>query len=137
LERQVELLATLCAANGWRFDVLRDRGSGLHYHPRGLRELIRRICSGEVGRLVVPHPDRLLRVGSELVFVLCEHFGTEGVRIHASDAASFEEELVQDVLEIVPGFSARLYGSRKNRDILKTLREAADAIRPEKAAGSG
>ncbi|ATY86428.1 IS607 family transposase [Kyrpidia spormannii] len=139
LERQVELLETFCAANGWRFEVVRDLGSGLNYNKRGLRELIRRICSGEVGRLVVTHKDRLLRFGSELVFSLCEHFGTEVVIINASEEATFEEELVQDVLEIITVFSARLYGSRsrKNRDILKTLKEAADAICPENAPGSG
>jgi putative resolvase len=38
--------------------------------------LIKRICSGEVGRLVVTHKDRLLRFGSELVFAVCEQFGT-------------------------------------------------------------
>ncbi|ADG07794.1 recombinase family protein [Kyrpidia tusciae] len=162
LVRQVELLETFCAANGWRFEVLRDLGSGLNYNKRGyapvlpgtwisfgwsglnynkrgLRELIRWICSGEVGRLVVTHKSRLLRFGSELVFSLCEHFGTEVVIINASEEATFEEELVQDVLEIITVFSARLYGSRSRsiRDIMKTLREAADAIRPENASGSG
>ncbi len=84
LERQVELLETFCAANGWLYEVIRDLGS-----RRGLRELIRRICSGEVGRLVVTHKDRLLRFGSELVFSLCEDFGTEVVIINASEEASF------------------------------------------------
>lgn len=32
--------------------------------------------------------------------------------VNASEDASFEEELVQDVLEIITVFSARLYGSR-------------------------
>ena len=61
------------------------------------------------------------------------------VIINASEEASFEEELVQDVLEIITVFSARLYGSRsrKNRDVMKTLQEAVDAICPENASGSG
>jgi len=139
LERQVELLETFCAANGWRYEVVRDLGSGLNSHTRGLRELIRRIGSGQVGRLVVAHKNRLLRFGSELVFSLCEHFGTEVVILNASEEASFEDEWVQDVLEIITVFSARLDGSRsrKNRDIMKRLKEAADAIRPENAPGRG
>lgn len=112
LDRQIELLETFCAANGWRFEVIHDLGSGLNDNKKGLRELIRRIYSGEVGRLVLTHKDRLLRFGSELVFSLCEHFGTEVVIIHASEEATFEDELVQDVLEIITVFSARLYGSR-------------------------
>lgn len=131
-------MEAFCAANGWRYEVIRDLGSGLNYHKRGLRELIRRICSGQVGRLVITHKDRLLRFGSELVFSLCEHFGAEVVIVDASEEMSFEEELVQDVLEIITVFSARLYGSRsrKNRDVMRQLKEAADAIRPEDAAGS-
>jgi predicted site-specific integrase-resolvase len=139
LDRQVALLEAFCAANGWRYEVIRDLGSGLNYHKRGLRELIRRICTGQVGRLVIAHKDHLLRFGSEPVSSLCEHFGTEVVIINASEEASFEEEPVQDVLEIITVFSARLYGSRsrKNRGVMRRLKEAADAICPEDAPGSG
>ncbi|CAB3394766.1 protein of unknown function [Kyrpidia spormannii] len=44
---------------------------------------------------------------------------------------------MQDVLEIITVFSARLYGSRSRsiRDIMKQLKEAADAICPENASG--
>lgn len=129
LARQVALLESFSAANGWTYEVLEDLGSGLHYHKKGLRLLIKRICSGEVGRLVITHKDRLLRFGSELVFSLCEHFGTEVVILNASEDASFEEEeLVQDVLEIIAVFSARLYGSRsrKNKTVLDALRAAAN-----------
>ena len=80
LARQVVLLESFAAANGWTYEVLQDLGSGLNYHKKGLRQLIRRICSDEVGRLVLTHKDRLLRFGSELVFALCEHFGKEVVR---------------------------------------------------------
>ena len=97
---------------------------------RGLRELIRRICLGEVERLVLTHQDRLMRFGAELVFALCEHFGTEVVIINAVEERSFEEDLVQDVLEIITVFSARLYGSRsrKNKQVMQQLKEVADEI---------
>ena len=95
-----------------------------------LRLLIRRICSGEIGRLVITHKDRLLRFGSELVFSLCEHFGTEVIIVNASEETTFEEELVSDVLEIITVFSARLYGSRshKNKQVLDALRDAAKEV---------
>ncbi len=130
LARQVALLESFSAANGWSYEVLQDLGSGLNYHKKGLRLLIKRICSGEVGRLVITHKDRLLRFGSELVFSLCEQFGTEIVIVNASEDASFEEELVQDVLEIITVFSARLYGSRsrKNKQVLDALKAAADEV---------
>jgi Predicted site-specific integrase-resolvase len=130
LKRQVALLESYCAANGWSYEVIQDLGSGVNYHKRGLRLLIRRLCQGDVGRLVLTHKDRLLRFGSELIFSLCEHFGTELVLINASQESTFEEELVEDVREIMTVFSARLYGSRshKNKELIKKLKEAANDL---------
>ena len=84
MARQVARLESFAAANGWTYEVLQDLGSGLNHHKKGLRLLIRRICSGEVGRLVLTHKDRLLRFGSELVFSLCEHFGTKVIIVNAA-----------------------------------------------------
>ncbi len=67
LARQVALLESFAAANGWSYEVVQDLGSGLNYHKKGLRQLLRHICSGKVDRLVLTHKDRLLRFGSELV----------------------------------------------------------------------
>jgi len=103
----------------------------LDYNKKGLRQLLKRVCSGQVGRLVLAHKDRLLRFGSELVFALCEAYNTEVVLVNQGEQPlSFEEELVQDVLEIITVFSARLYGSRsrKNRRLVETLREAAEEL---------
>ena len=131
LVRQAALLETFCAANGWTYEIVQDLGSGLNYNKRGLQQLIKRICSGTVGRLVLTNKDRLLRIGSELVFSLCEAYNTEVVIINQGEQPlSFEEELAQDVLEIITVFSARLYGSRshKNRKLVETLREVAEQL---------
>jgi putative resolvase len=79
---------------------------------------------------VITHKDRLMRFGAELIFALCESFSTEVIIINAKEDASFEDDLVQDVLEIITVFSARLYGSRsrKNKKLLDALTEAAHAI---------
>ena len=130
LRRQAAVLSEFCARQGWVHEVIEDLGSGLNYQKKGLKLLIKRICSGEVGRLVVTHKDRLLRFGSELVFALCEQFGTEVVIINRSEDSSYEEDLAQDVLEIITVFSARLYGSRsdQNKQLVKRLRETAEEI---------
>ena len=109
---------------------VQDLGSGLNYNKKGLRKLIKEICIGGVDRLVITHKDRLLRFGSELIFSLCEHFGTEIVIINSSGETNFEDDLVQDVLEIITVFSARLYGSRsrKNKKLLDALKDAAQKI---------
>lgn len=130
LVRQVGVLSDYCAVHGWEHEVIQDLGSGLNYDKRGLRLLIKRICTGAVGRLVLTHKDRLLRFGAEIVFSLCEHFGTEVVIINQSEESSYEEDLTRDVLEIITVFSARLYGSRshKNKKLVQSLREAAAAL---------
>ena len=71
-----------------------------------------------------------LRFGADLVFMLCEHFGTEVVIINASEETTFEADLVSDVLEIITVFSARLDGSRshKNKQLVEALRAAAEEL---------
>jgi len=131
LVRQVTLLETFCAAHGWTYEVMQDLGSGLNYNKTGLQQLMRRVCDGSVGRLVLTNQERLLRLGAELVFSLCEMFQVEVVIINPGEPPlGFEEELAPDVLEIITVFSARLYGSRshQNRQLMKRLRAAAEEL---------
>ncbi len=128
LTRQIALLESFCTANGWNYEIVEDIGSGMNYRRRGLRHLLRRICSGEIGRLVVIHQDRLLRFGSELVFAVCEQFGTEVVMVNTPyEDSGGEEDISKDVQEILDIFAARLYGSRhaNNKQLLDKLRAAA------------
>lgn len=89
--------------------------SSLDRRKSGLRKLIKGVCSDRLERLDLTHKDRLLRFGAEVVI------------LNAKEESSFEDDLVQDVLEIITVFSARLYGarSRKNRKLLEALQEAA------------
>lgn len=131
LKRQIELLESFCAANGWQYVIIQDLGSGLNYDKRGLKNLIKQICDGDIERLVITHKDRLLRFGSEIIFSLCENYNVEVVILNKGEIQpSFEEELVGDVLEIITVFSARLYGARshKNKKIMDNLKGVADDI---------
>ena len=117
LVRQVQVLETFSATNGWQFETIQDLGSGLNYNKKGLQKLLHRIMQGDVGRLVLTHKDRLLRFGAELVFAMCEEFETEVVIINkTSEEVTFEQELVQDIIELITVFSARLYGSRSKKN---------------------
>ena len=58
---------------------------------------------------------------------------TEVIVINAnSEDSTFEEDLANDVIEIVTVFSARLYGSRsdKNRQVMERLQEIAKEVSP-------
>jgi len=128
LTRQAQVIENFCITNGWVHEIIQDLGSGLNFQKQGLKKLIQNICSEKIDRLVLTHKDRLLRFGSELIFALCEQFGIEVVIMNKSEETKFEDDLVQDVLEIITVFSARLYGarSRKNQKLLQALKQAAE-----------
>ena len=126
LDRQAKMLELFCSANGWKFEVIKDLGSGINYRKKGLQSLLKQIVESDVERLVLTHKDRLLRFGAELVFAICELQKVEVVFVNQGDEGSFEEELSKDVLEIITVFSARLYGSRsqKNKKLMAKLEQA-------------
>ncbi len=126
LERQQQVLELYCAAQGWPSEIIADLGSGMNYHKKGLKKLLGEILDGNIGRLVLVHQDRLLRLGAELVFAICQAKQVEVVIINQGEDRSFEEELASDVLEIITVFSARLYGSRsrKNQKLIDGVKAA-------------
>lgn len=130
LERQKQLLEMYCASKGWSFEIVSDLGSGMNYNKKGLKRLINSILIGEIGRLVITHKDRLLRFGAELIFSICEMKNVEVIIVNQGDEPTFEEELAKDVLEIITVFSARLYGSRsnKNKKIIENLKNVVDVV---------
>lgn len=127
LVRQVGVLESYCSKHGFQYEVIQDLGSGMNYYKKGLTRLLNLILDGQVRRLVLTHKDRLLRFGAELVFAICEAKEVEVIIINKGEEnVRFEEELAKDVLEIITVFSARLYGSRsnKNKKLLEDVNKA-------------
>jgi len=112
LTQQKQALELYCARQGWTFEVITDIGSGLNYHHPGLHHLINAIFEGRVGRLVLDHRDRLLRLGSELVFAICAAKNVEILILNLGTNTPFEADLASDILEMTEIFSARLYSGR-------------------------
>ena len=133
LEKQAQVLEMFCAQNGWQYEVNNEHSSGMNYRKKGLTRLLNLLISGEVGRLVITHKDRLLRFGAELVFSVFEMKSVEVVIINQGPDSSFEEDLAKDVLEIITVFSARLYGSRskKNQKLIDGTKSAVQAAKIE------
>ena len=131
LVRQAQVLEAFSATNGWQFETIQNLGSGLNYNNRGLQKLLKRIMQGDVGRLVLTHKDRLLRLGAELVFAMCAEFETEVVIINKSnEEVTLEQELVPDMIELITVFSARLYGSRsqKNQKLIEGMAQVVKEV---------
>ncbi len=43
LQRQVQMLEMYCSAQGWSFSIIKDWGSGMNYHKKGLKQLLDKI----------------------------------------------------------------------------------------------
>ncbi|MFA6037264.1 MAG: IS607 family transposase [Legionellales bacterium] len=123
-KQQVQKLELYCAQKGWTYEVLRDRGSGINCDKSGLRKLLNLIVDKKIKRLVVTHKDRLLRIGAELVFALCAAKKIEVVILNSAEhTESDDQELLEDVIELVTIFSARMYHASKetNQKLIKAV----------------
>ncbi len=116
LARQKETLEQYLKKDDKPFIVIKDTGSGLKTNKPGLKKLLKLILQGKLSRLVLTHEDRLLRFGSNLIFEVCKHMGTEVQIIHQKKSQSFEEELAADVVCIMTVACARLYGKRSHEN---------------------
>ena len=116
LERQIIRLEQYCEKENSDFEIIDDLGSGMNFKKKGLKKLIKLLISGQVSKLILPHKDRLLRFGSEIIFSICEYFGTEVELVEQKLDQSDEQVLAFDVLEIITVFSARLYGKRSHQN---------------------
>jgi predicted site-specific integrase-resolvase len=117
LKRQSLVLDQYCKKEFSGHEVIEDLGSGMNYKKKGLRKLITMILSGLVSDIVLTHKDRLLRFGSELIFLICKFFGIRVHIIHEDKDLTDEQLLAFDVLEIITVFSARLYGKRSHKNV--------------------
>lgn len=119
LTRQVNKLDNYCKREFTSHETIQDLGSGMNYKKTGLKKLVKLILSGQISHIILTHKDRLLRFGSELIFLICKYFGIQVHIINEDKNLDDEQILAFDVLEIITVFSARLYGKRshKNRKV--------------------
>lgn len=114
LQRQLEHLRSRYP----EAEIISEVGSGLNFKRKKFLSILERIIDGDIQRLVVAHPDRLVRFGFELVKWLCTKFECELLVLN-DRKLSPEAELVQDILSIIHCFSSRLYGLRKYKSTIK------------------
>lgn len=121
LERQVANMQTYLLAQGKPFKVITDIGSGINYKNKGLLELIDLISQNKVEKVVVLYKDRLLCFGYELVEYIASLYDCT-IEIIDTTEKTEEQELVEDMIQIVTVFSAKLQGKRANK-VKKMIRE--------------
>lgn len=124
LEKQIENVKTYMYAKGYSFEIITDIGSGINYNKKGLNQLIDMITNSEIDKIVVLYKERIIRFGYELIENLCTKYGTT-IEIIDNTERTGEQELVEDMIQIVTVFSARLQGkkSHKAKKMIKELLE--------------
>jgi excisionase family DNA binding protein len=116
LKRQAEALKLWVAKNVPQAEctVVTDVASGLNEERRGL-EKAHRDGRREVDAIVIAHEDRLTRFGFEYLKTLFNTLGVELFVAFEEEPKDYKEELVEDFVEIVTSFAARIYGKRSKK----------------------
>jgi len=115
LVTQEENLKEKAASQGFPVSqVISDIGSGMNVKKKGFLKLMSMLLSGQISHLVIMHKDRLLRFGSEIIFLICRTFGIRVTILEESPAKTHMEQLAADLVEIVTVFSSKLYGMRSH-----------------------
>lgn len=110
LERQIKILKE----NYPTHTLITDIGSGINLNKRGLRKIIDTAIHGKIEELVVVHKDRLCRFGYDLIEDLIIKYSNGKIIIMEElENKEPKEELVEDVLQIMNIFVAKMNGLRK------------------------
>lgn len=119
LDRQVVRLAEYAASHQLRVvDIVKEVGSGLNGHRRGVLRVLR---NPAVKTVVVEHRDRVLRFGFEYVEAALAASGRTLLVIEPSEVT---DDLVRDRTEVLTSLCARLYGKRAAANKAKRALEA-------------
>jgi len=86
----------------------------MNVKKKGFLKLMGMLLSGQVSHLVLLHKDRLLRFGSEIIFLICRTFNIKVTILEESPAKTHMEQLAADLVEIVTVFSSKRYGMRSH-----------------------
>lgn len=117
LNRQINLLQQKYP----KYELIKDIGSGMNLNRKGLLKIIDLAIDGKLKELVIVHKDRLCRFGYKLIDRLIKKY-SNGKIIVIEEKSSKEpkEELVDDVLQIMNIFVAKVNGMRKYKKIEPT-----------------
>lgn len=112
LDKQISRLVLFANSQNWIIaETIAEIGSALNGRRPKLKKLLQ---NSEIKTIVVEHNDRLMRFGFEY---LESALTAQGRRIVVVDPGELKDDIVQDMIEVLTSFCARLYGRRsaKNR----------------------
>ena len=97
-----------------KYELIEDIGSGINFNRKGLRKIINLAIKGKINTLVVAYKDRLTRFGFDLIEdLITDYFEGKIIIENNKEEKEPKEELVDDVLQILNVYTAKLNGMRK------------------------
>jgi predicted site-specific integrase-resolvase len=118
LDRQVARLVSFANEQGLSVNkTITEIGSGLNGHRPKLMKLL---ADNTITVILVEHRDRLMRFGAEYVE---SAMAAQNRKLIVADAGEVHDDLVQDMIEVLTSFCARLYGRRSAKNKAKKVIE--------------
>lgn len=114
LERQVGRLMIFANTQKWIVvETVIEIGSALNGHRSKLKKLL---SNQNIDIILIEHADRLMRFGVEYIEAT---LAAQGRKLVIADPKEISDDLVQDMIEVLTSFCARLYGRRSAKNKAK------------------
>lgn len=118
LDRQIARLLIYANNRGLKVGrTVTEIGSGLNGHRSKLLKLL---SDTKIRTIIVEHRDRLMRFGCEYVEASLK---ANNRQLLIADDKELKDDLVQDMIEVLTSFCARLYGRRSAKNKAKKALE--------------
>lgn len=119
LDRQVSRLVQYANSQNWVVaETITEIGSALNGHRSKLRKVL---SNSAVKFILIEHSDRLTRFGVEYIEAV---LAAQGRRLIIADSKELNDDLVQDMIDMLTSFCARLYGRRSAKHRAKKALES-------------
>ena len=116
LQRQKERLITYAVEKDYRVvAVYTEIASGLNENREELAKLIRTALQGEVDVVVTENRDRLAGFGYNYLKELLASCKVKIEFVETDEKSNYQDELLDDLVDIIASFSSRIYGKRGNK----------------------
>jgi len=116
--------------NGYSIsDVYSDIASGLNFDRKNFKELLKKIMSHEVKRVIIKDRDRLTRVSFDMWKELFDSFNCELVVMNDLFKNEDEDrEIFEDIISLLHCYAMRMYSSKRRRKLSLTEEDFRNEI---------
>lgn len=118
LDRQISRLLVFANSKKWIVtETVAEIGSALNGHRPKLKKLL---LNTNIKIIIAEHNDRIMRFGIDF---LESTLSSQGRKLVVMDKSELKDDLVQDMIEVLTSFCARLYGRRSAKNKAKRALE--------------